>query len=148
MLGNSWEKLERMIHRVRILKVNGKSMLGKLEPGAKVAFEMKQEGEVYAVDDIIIFYRDGVRIVHRVEYVYESNGQIFYVTEGVNSDTNEYVDSSPVANDQVIGRITEMSEQELRYLIEMAERGRIPYIKALGMSEQAEKVKGFIEDIA
>ena len=104
---NSFEKAKRNNRIIGILKVIGKSMLGKLKPGAKVAYEVKNEGEVYNVDDIIVFYRDGVKIVHRVEYIFESNGEIFYVTEGVNSETNPYVDSDLVSNDQVIGRVTE-----------------------------------------
>ncbi|MGB5911337.1 MAG: hypothetical protein WBH31_09110 [Promethearchaeia archaeon] len=135
-----FEKTKRNVKKLGILKVIGRSMFGKLKPGAKVAYEIKNEGEVYNVDDIIVFYRDGVKIVHRVEYIFESNGEIFYVTEGVNSDTNPYVDSDLVSNDQVIGRVTEMSEQDLSALIEMAEQGKVPSIEGLGMSNALEKV--------
>lgn len=38
------------------------------------------EGTQYKKGDIIVYYRDDIKIVLQVEYVHEFNGKIFYVT--------------------------------------------------------------------
>ncbi len=133
---NSFEKTKRNNKIIGILKVIGKSMLGKLKPGAKVAYKIKGEGDLYEVGDIIVFYNKyGLKVVHEVVSYKDSNGERTYTTKGVN---NQDIDSDPVSGDNVIGKVVDFSKQELVGLIKMAEQGRIPYIEALGMSNEFE----------
>ena len=94
---NSIEKTKENIETLRIVKVIGPSMYGLLEPGAEVPFRLMPVGTKYEKGDIIVFDRDGVKIVHRIEDTYMFNGEMFYVTEGVNPETNLYVDKTPVS---------------------------------------------------
>jgi hypothetical protein len=52
---NSFEKTKEDVKRLGILKVIGKSILGKLKPGAKVPFEIHKSGNKYEIGDIIVF---------------------------------------------------------------------------------------------
>jgi len=128
---NSLEKTKENVKRLGILKVIGKSMLGKLKPGAKIAYEIKGEGEKYKKGDIIVYNLNGVNVVHEIVGYKDSNGKRTYTTKGVN---NQYIDSDPVHGDNVIGKVVDLSKQELLGLTELVERGTIPYIEGLGIS--------------
>ncbi len=114
-------------------------MLGKLKPGAKVGFEIKNENDVYEIGDIIVFNQDDVNIIHEViSYSTDSNGEITYRTKGVN---NEYIDSRPVPGDKVIGKVVDLTRSELSGLMDLVKLGRIPYITAMAMPKQTETIK-------
>lgn len=74
-----------------------------ITPGSKIPVKLMPLGTQYAVDDIIVFNRDGTNIIHRIEYSFESNGRTYYVTEGINPETNQYVDDSLVSEEDIIG---------------------------------------------
>jgi signal peptidase I len=119
--------------RLGVAKVRGWSMFGKIHPGSKVAYELKQEGEEYEIGDIIAYYLDGVYVIHEVVGAYcDRTRELHYITKGVN---NPKVDAKHVSDHQVIGKVVDFSKQELTVLIEMAERGRIPSIEGLGMTK-------------
>jgi hypothetical protein len=103
------------------------------------------EGTQYKKGDIIVFYKDEIKIVHQIEYVHESNGDTFYVTTGVNSDTNQYVDNSLVSQDDVIG-VVDLSKEAYLALNEMMARRYVPSIRAFGMTQILEfELTNFIE---
>ncbi|MEJ2250237.1 MAG: S26 family signal peptidase, partial [Candidatus Lokiarchaeota archaeon] len=140
LLGNSIEiKLEKVENNLAQLEVIGDSMKGipELQPGARLPVRLKTEGIQYKKGDIIMFYRDEIRIVHRVEYVYKSNGKTFYVTEGVNRETNPIVDKHPVCEDDVIGKV-DLSLEVYQVLNEMMARRYIPTFKANAMTQRVD----------
>ena len=134
---NSFEKTERNIAR---LKVIGESMSGisKLYDGAEVPLILMSEGTQYKKGDIIVFYQEDVKIVHRVEYLYESNGEIFYVTEGVNPNTNPYVDNRLVAGEDIIG-LVDLSEEAFITLDEMFKNRFVPFYTAYGLPSSTQE---------
>ncbi|MBD3211010.1 MAG: hypothetical protein GF311_00240 [Candidatus Lokiarchaeota archaeon] len=82
--------------------------------------------------------------VNRVDYIHESNGKIFYVTTGVNTETNQYVDSDLVSQDDIIG-VVDLSKEAYLALNEMMARRYVPSITAFGMtSESANKLEEFV----
>ncbi|TXT61208.1 MAG: hypothetical protein BAJALOKI1v1_1160013 [Promethearchaeota archaeon] len=123
------------------LKVMRDSMKGipEMQPGAEVPLEILPVGTEYKKGDIIVFYQYGMRIVHQVEYVYESSGKKFYVTQRVNEETNSKVDRKPVCEDEIIGKV-DLSIEAFMKLSEMAECGRIPSIQAFGMSNEIDTI--------
>ncbi len=117
-----------------------------LQSGAEVLLRLMPEGTQYKKGDIIVFYRDGVKIVHQVEYVHESNGKIFYVTTGFNTETNQYVDSDLVSQDDIIG-VVDLSKEAYLELNEMMARRYVPFITAFGMTlESANKLADFVKE--
>ena len=41
-------------------------MLGKINPGAKIAYKIMSPGTQYEIVDIIVFNRDGMNIIHEI----------------------------------------------------------------------------------
>ncbi|MEJ2251391.1 MAG: hypothetical protein P8Y97_17280, partial [Candidatus Lokiarchaeota archaeon] len=148
MLGNSieikFEKVKEGQHKIGIMEEFGNSM-PQLAPGGNVPYVKHKLGMKYEVGDIIVYrLQSGVNVYH-VVIGYEDKGNTrVYETQGIN---NRYPDSDRVYENQLIGQIVRFSESELAFLIEMAERGRIPYIKGLGMSELVGKVQKFIHEV-
>ncbi len=103
------------------------------------------EGTQYKKGDIIVFYRDGVKIVHQVEYVHESNGKMFYVTTGVNTETNQYVDSDLVSQDDVIG-VVDLSKEAYLALEQTLENRYVPTIQAFGMTQNFQEFIKFLNE--
>jgi len=93
---NSYEKAEQNVRRLKVLSESMSGIPG-LQPGAETPLRLMPEGTQYEKGDIIVFYRDEIKIVHQAEYVHESNVKTYYVTTGVNTDTNQYVDSDLVS---------------------------------------------------
>ncbi|UCC19186.1 MAG: hypothetical protein JSV62_13955, partial [Promethearchaeota archaeon] len=86
------------------------------------------------------------KIVHQVEYLHESNGEIFYVTTGVNTETNQYVDSDLVSQDDVIG-VVDLSKEAYLELNEMMVRRYVPSIQVFGMTlESANILEDFVKE--
>lgn len=137
--------------RIGVAKVRGWSMFGKIKPGSKIAYELKQEGEEYEIGDIIAYYLDGVYVVHEIVGTYcDRTQELHYITKGVN---NPKMDAKHVSDHQVVGKVVDFSKQELAVLIEMAEQGRIPFIEAFALNEKKEReiayetLEGFIDVI-
>ncbi|MFW9972280.1 MAG: signal peptidase I [Candidatus Odinarchaeota archaeon] len=134
---NSFEKTERNYARLKVLSESMSGIPG-LQSGAEVPLRLMPKGTQYKKGDIIVFYRDGVKIVHRVEYVYESNGETFYVTEGVNPNTNPIVDNKPVAGEDIIG-LVDLSEEAFITLDEMFKNRFVPFYTAYGMPSSTQE---------
>ncbi|MFW9987341.1 MAG: hypothetical protein ACFFC3_01675 [Candidatus Odinarchaeota archaeon] len=142
---NSIEKVEENLARLKVLSESMSGIPG-LQPGAEVPMRLMPEGTQYKKGDIIVFYRDEIRIVHQVEYTHESNGEIYYVTTGVNTETNQYVDSALVSQDDVIG-VVDLSKEAYLELNEMMARRYVPFIKAFGITQDLEsKLDEFVRE--
>jgi hypothetical protein len=142
---NSHEKAEQNLRRLKVLS-ESMSGISELQPGAEVPMRLMPEGTQYKKGDIIVFYRDGLKIVHRVEFVYTSNGETFYVTEGLNTETNPLVDNSPVSGDDVIG-IVDLSEEAFLAIEEILEHGYLPSIEAFGMPSPIDSFRIYMSDL-
>lgn len=135
---NSESDLLVKSHKKYILaEIQSRSMDPLITPGSKVPVKIMPLGTQYAVDDIIVFDRDGINIIHRIEYSFESNGKTYYVTEGVNPETNQYVDDSLVSEEDIIG-IADLSDDAFARVQELYELGKAPIIEAYGMTQQTE----------
>ena len=71
----SHEKTDQNVRRLRVLSESMSGIPG-LQPGADVPMRLMPEGTQYKKGDIIVFYRDEIKIVHQIDYVHESNGKI------------------------------------------------------------------------
>lgn len=105
------------------------SVSPELQPGAEVPLKLIPEGTQSKKGDLIVFYRDEIRIVHQVEYVFKFDGKIFYVITGVNPETNQKIDSSLVSQDGFIG-IVDYSKNIYLELNEMMTGRCEPFIVA------------------
>ncbi len=139
---NSFEKTDKNVRRLKVLSESMSGIPG-LQPGAEVPLRIMPEGTQYKKGDIIVFYRDEIKIVHQVEYVHESNGEIFYVTTGVNTETNQYVDSDLVSQDNVIG-VVDLSKEAYLELNEMMARRYVPFITAFGITQDLQNYLKFL----
>jgi signal peptidase I len=136
-LGNSFENTEQNYARLKVLS---ESMAGipELQPGAEVPMRLMSEGTQYEKGDIIVFYQNEVKIVHRVEHVYTFNGETFYVTEGVNPETNPLVDISPVSGKDIIG-IVDLSAEAFITIEEILKNRFVPFYTAYGMPSSTQE---------
>ncbi|MEJ2252516.1 MAG: hypothetical protein P8Y97_23005, partial [Candidatus Lokiarchaeota archaeon] len=117
-----------------------------LGPGRKDGYVKHEPGKKYEVGDIIVYrLQSGVNIYHVVVSYEDNNYGRVYETQGIN---NKYPDSDRVYEHQLVGQVVKFSESELAFLIEMAERGRIPYIEGLGMTQEFEKVNKLITEVS
>ncbi len=83
-----------------ILVVGSKSMTGSIDVGDAVVYTSKDGGIKPSKGDVIIFEKDGAKLVHRVVSVQEYNGRIRYYTKG---DANSTMDDGYVTGDNLIG---------------------------------------------
>lgn len=85
--------------RFGILVVGSGSMTGALDKGDATVYE-RYDGQTVHESDVIIFDRDGTRIIHRVVDIKKVNGQIRYYTKG---DANPELDEGFVTSGDIIG---------------------------------------------
>ena len=83
-----------------VLVVGSKSMTGSIDVGDAVVYTSKDRGIKPSKGDVIIFEKDGAKLVHRVVSVQEYNGRIRYYTKG---DANSTMDDGYVTGDNLIG---------------------------------------------
>jgi len=83
-----------------VLVVGSKSMTGSIDVGDAVVYTSKDGGIKPSKGDVIIFEKDGAKLVHRVVSVQEYNGRIRYYTKG---DANSTMDDGYVTGDNLIG---------------------------------------------
>lgn len=74
--------------RYGIIVVGSGSMTGAINYGDAAVFE-SYHGQKISKGDVIVFYKDDLRLIHRVVDVQKVNGSIRYYTKG---DANDYVD--------------------------------------------------------
>jgi signal peptidase len=85
--------------RYGVLVVGSGSMTGSINLGDAVVYESYHNQEVEK-NDIIIFYKENVKLVHRIVSIEELNGEVRYYTKG---DANTNVDNGYITKDNIIG---------------------------------------------
>ena len=78
------------------------SMTGEINRGDVVIFE-QYDGERIDVGEVIVFERDGRRIVHRVAYMELDGGEYHYFTKG---DANPNIDQGYVTKNDIVGLVS------------------------------------------
>ncbi len=88
----------------------------------------------YNIGDIIVFKRsDGTIIIHMIEnHIFDAKGNEFFITIGLNPDTNQKVDSELVSKNDIIGKVCLSKKKTLR-LMELVKQGKITAREAFGM---------------
>lgn len=82
-----------------ILVVGSNSMQGTIQKGDAVIFE-KYDGQELQEGQIIIFNKDNVKTIHRIEKIQVKDNEYIYYTKG---DNNEQIDEDYRTNDDIIG---------------------------------------------
>jgi len=82
-----------------MLIIGSGSMTGTIDKGDAIIYEAYTNQEI-DVDDIIIFEKDGMKVVHRVIDVRLVNGEYRYYTKG---DYNQEADDGHIEENQIIG---------------------------------------------
>ncbi len=127
-----WDRSAKLqLENIIIGEMKSSSMAPLIMPGQKIAVVQMPLFTQYKANDIIAFDRDGKNIVHRVEYSFESNGKTYYVTEGINPETNEYVDEMIVPEEDVIG-LVDLSEEAFARVQELYQLGKTPTVDVYG----------------
>ena len=75
--------------RYGIIVVGSGSMTGAINYGDAAVFE-SYHGQKIEKGDVIVFYKDELRLIHRVIDVQKVNGNVRYYTKG---DANDYIDT-------------------------------------------------------
>ncbi|MFW9970368.1 MAG: hypothetical protein ACFFDF_09225 [Candidatus Odinarchaeota archaeon] len=131
-----FDKSDENLKKVGVMHQIGSSM--PLEPGGKIPYIKHESGKKYEIGQIIVYkLENGLNVYHQVVGYTDTDSGRVYETQGIN---NKYPDSKEVYDHQIIGQVVKFSKQDLAYLIELAERGRIDFIEGLGMTKQSELV--------
>lgn len=83
-----------------ILIIGSGSMTGTINKGDAIFYERYQPKDEIKIGQIIIFYKDNVKIVHRVINIKKVNGETRYITKG---DANQNEDEKYITNKDIIG---------------------------------------------
>ncbi len=83
------------------LVVGSESMSGAIEKGDVIIYEAYGT-EPIAEGEVIVFDRDGVRTIHRVEEIQRIDGEVRYYTKG---DANEERDAGYVTESALVGTV-------------------------------------------
>jgi hypothetical protein len=129
---NSYEKTERNQERLLLAKLMSPSMDPLFKIGDEVPVRIKSIRTQFKKGDIIAFNRDGVIVLHQIIDSYMYKGKVYYVTGGLNPDTNPYVDSTTISRDAIIGK-ADLSENALAEIQDLAKQGRLPFFEVYGM---------------
>ena len=84
-----------------IIVVGSRSMTGSIDIGDAVLYKA-YKGEDISVNDVVIFEKNGVRIVHRVVDIQDFNGVVRYFTKG---DANPKVDDDYITKKDIVGKV-------------------------------------------
>jgi len=85
--------------RFGILVIGSESMTGSINKGDAVVYEAYHDQQL-EVEDVIIFYKDDIKTVHRIINIDNLNGEVRYYTKG---DANVNIDAGYVTKDKIIG---------------------------------------------
>ncbi|MFX1479130.1 MAG: hypothetical protein ACFFCI_13440 [Promethearchaeota archaeon] len=129
---NSFEKIKENQERLVLAKLLSPSMNPLFKIGDNVPVRIKSVRTQFQKGDIVAFERDGVIVLHQIIDSYMYKGETYYVTGGLNPDTNPYVDSTTISRNAIIGK-ADLSEQALVEIQELAKIGRLPYFEVYGM---------------
>ncbi|MBD3194118.1 MAG: hypothetical protein GF317_03625 [Candidatus Lokiarchaeota archaeon] len=142
---NENEKGKHNLDRIRLARIHGVSMLGKLDPNGLIAYEDKDPDYEYDKNDIIVFNRGPILIVHEiVKIIYNEDGTVSYRTKGIN---NRDIDRFTVAQEDVKGLVVEYTKEEIAMLEEMALNGRIPLKQIYAQTEYRDLITKLISVI-
>ena len=83
-----------------ILVVGSGSMTGAINKGDAIFFEQYNKQEEIAKEQVVIFIKDNIRIVHRVVDIKNVNGEKRYITKG---DANDDIDEGYITNEDIVG---------------------------------------------
>ena len=92
-----------------ILVIGSGSMTGTINKGDAIIYEKLDKDKEIEIDDIIVFKREDVRIIHRVIDKRDNGNEIKYYTKG---DANNNIDEGYRVEKEIIGKV----------------KARIPYI--------------------
>lgn len=82
------------------LVVGSGSMSPAMEKGDIVVVSRNSDPSRIAVDDVLIFNKDNVTVIHRVIRIERAGTELLFITKG---DANEDEDASPVREAEIIG---------------------------------------------
>ncbi len=85
--------------RFGALVIGSESMSGEINKGDTVIYE-RYDGQRIDVGQVIVFEKDGARVIHRVIEMKRVNGQVRYFTKG---DANEHPDTGYITDSDIIG---------------------------------------------
>ena len=82
-----------------ILVIGSNSMKGEIDKGDAVVFQSYRD-QIITKNNILIFEKDGMRVVHRVIEIKNVNGEYQYITKG---DANEEIDQGYITKSDIVG---------------------------------------------
>ena len=85
--------------RYGILVIGSNSMKGEINKGDTVVYG-NYKNQIISKNDILIFKKDGIKIVHRVIEIKNVNGEYHYITKG---DANEKMDNGYITKKDIVG---------------------------------------------
>lgn len=94
-----WVMLVSCQFRYGLIVVGSGSMTGEINIGDAVFFEEYRDQDIIE-GQVIIFERNGSRIIHRVMEIKVMDGEVRYYTKG---DANESMDAGYVTKSQIVG---------------------------------------------
>ncbi len=83
-----------------VLVIGSESMSGSIEKGDIVVFKSTKDN--IKVDDVIVFKKDDIRVVHRVSKIRNVNNEFRYYTKG---DANITPDEKYVTDNELMGKV-------------------------------------------
>ncbi len=86
-------------YRYGVIVVGSESMTGAANKGDALLYE-RYEGQLIREGEIVIFEKDGRKIIHRVVDIRCTNGELRYYTKG---DANDSMDTGYVTEEMLIG---------------------------------------------
>ena len=96
--------------RFGVLVIGSESMTGAINKGDAVVFE-KYNKEKLQKDQVVIFKKDDILVVHRIIRIKNVNGQYRYYTKG---DANQKEDESYITSKDIVG-VTKFRIQYIGY---------------------------------
>lgn len=84
-----------------LLVIGSRSMTGSINKGDAILYRAYDDQKI-SVGDVIIFEKNGSRIVHRVVQINDVNGVVRYYTKG---DSNTTVDEGYITKDNIYGLV-------------------------------------------
>ena len=91
------------------------------------------------VGDVIVFRKNGVLVCHEIVKIDDSGSQVKYITKGMNPETNQEVDRGSITRNNIV-EIADFSEEFATKFEQLRTQGSLPYVSALGMSNQFDKL--------
>ncbi|MEJ2251309.1 MAG: hypothetical protein P8Y97_16865 [Candidatus Lokiarchaeota archaeon] len=160
MLGNSRENEIETVkegqRRIIVAKMMSSSNDPYIKIGENIPIREKLADDEYNIGDIIVFKKGGnLKVMHQITNKYKgADGKIYYVTQGLNRDTNPFSDTRDVSEDDVIG-IADISEEAFTAMQEIIERQSGGIIKVYGVPSHFEQftnalstiIRGFTNDM-